>query len=109
MSFKVTVKAKTRTGEIVSESYTDLVVDACVRRTKRKYKGCSIVDTISREMTRADKCIPEPPTGFQFKRWKCKTKKNRWGREIAVPEEMNYEPLNGDEREQEKVSMQKAD
>jgi len=60
-------------------------------------------------MTRKDKNIPEPPEGFEFKRWKCKTKKNRWGREIAVPEEMNYEPLNGDEREEEKVSMQKAD
>lgn len=37
----------------------------------------------------------------------CKTKKNRWGREVAVPEEMNYEPLNGDD--DQKVSIQKAD
>mgnify|MGYP000700975710 CR=1 FL=1 len=39
MSFKVTVKAKTRTGEIVSESYTDLVVDACGHSSKRNIQA----------------------------------------------------------------------
>lgn len=38
----------------------------------------------------------------------CKTKKNRWGRDVHVAEEMNYEPLNGDERDNEKVSIQKS-
>ena len=109
MSFKVTVEAKTSTGEIVTEVYRDLIMEACIRRTKRKYRGCSILTTTSKEMKREDKCIPEPPDGWRFARFKCKTKKNRWGREIAVPEEMNYEPLNGDDRDNEKVSMQKAD
>lgn len=109
MSFKVTVQAKTRTGEIVSESYLDLIMQACIRRTKRKYKGCTILGTSSRELKREDKCIPEPPEGWRFAMFACKTKKNRWGREVAVPEEMNYEPLNGDARDNEKVSIQKAD
>lgn len=107
MSFKVTVQAKTRTGEIVSESYLDLIMQACIRRTKRKYKGCTILGTSSRELKRKDKCIPEPPEGWRFAMFACKTKKNRWGREVAVPEEMNYEPLNGND--DQKVSIQKAD
>jgi len=108
MTFRVTVEAKTRTGEIVSESYLDLTMDSCIRRTKRKYKGCSILTTTSRELTREDKNIPDPPEGWRYAMFACKTKKNRWGREIAVPEELNYEPLNGDARDAEKVSMQKS-
>lgn len=107
MSFRVTVEAKTKTGEIVSESYLDLIMQACIRRTKRKYSGCTILNTSSRELTRDDKCIPEPPKGWRFAMFACKTKKNRWGREISVPEEMNYEPLNGND--DQKVSIQKAD
>ena len=108
MTFRVTVTAKTRTGETVCESYTDLTIDSCIRRMKRKYKGCSILTTTSRELTRKDKCIPEPPEGWRYAMFSCKTKKNRWGREIAVPKELNYEPLNGDARDAEKVSMQKS-
>lgn len=107
MSFKVTVTAKTRTGETVCESYNDLTMDSCIRRTKRKYKGCSILTTTTRVITRKDKNIPEPPEGWQFARFKVKTKKNRWGREVNIAEEMNYEPMNGDERDNQKVSMQK--
>ena len=109
MSFKVTVQAKTRTGEIVSESYLDTIMQACIGKTKRKYKGCTILGTSSRELRREDKCIPDPPEGWRYAMFACKTKKNRWGREVAVPEEMNYEPLNGDDRDKEKVSIQKAD
>jgi hypothetical protein len=108
MTFKVTVEAQTRTGEIVSESYLDLIMQACIGRTKRKYKGCKILNTTSRELKREDKCIPEPPEGWRFAMFACKTKKNRWGREVSVPEELNYEPLNGDARDKEKVSIQKS-
>lgn len=83
-------------------------MDSCIRRAKRKYKGCSILNTTSKPITRKDKCIPEPPEGWRFARFKVKTKKNRWGRDVNIAEEMNYEPLNGDERDNEKVSIQKS-
>lgn len=105
-SFEVLVQYKHK-GIEKTDRYINKQIHAAVRATKRSNKGCDILGTTTRDMTYADKCIPEPPAGFQFARWKCNTKKNRWGRDVAIAEEMNYEPLNGDERETEKVSIQK--
>ena len=87
------------------DRYFDRQVHSCVRATKRANKGCRIINTRTRELTRADKCIPEPPKDFRYAMFTCKTKKNRWGRDVAVPEEMNYEVLNGED--DQKVSIQK--
>ena len=87
------------------DRYYDRQVHSCVRATQRKNKGCRIVNTRTRELTREDKNIPEPPKGWRYAMFTCKTKKNRWGRDVAVPEEMNYEVLNGED--DQKVSIQK--
>lgn len=76
-----------------SDRYIDKQIHSCVRATKRKNKGCIVTGTCSRELTAEDKCIPTPPTGWIPALFACKTKKNRWGREINIPEEMNYEVL----------------
>ena len=104
-SFEVIVKYSMN-GVKKQDRYINKQIHSCVRATKRKNKGCIILNTTTRDMTYADKCIPDPE-GFRFARFKVKTKKNRWGREVHIAEEMNYEPLNGDEREEEKVSIQK--
>lgn len=108
MTLKIEVTAKTRTGEIVCESYTNKVMQSCVGAIRKKYKGCVVLGTKSYILTAKDKCIPTPPKGWRHAMFACKTKKNRWGREVAVPEELNYEPLNGDARDDEKVSIQKG-
>ena len=105
-SYEVVVKYSMN-GVEKQDRYINKQIHACVRATKRKNKGCMIINTTTRELSHADKCIPTPPEGWQFARWKCKTKKNRWGRDVNIAEEMNYEPLNGDARESEKVSIQK--
>ena len=87
------------------DRYYDRQIHSCIRATKRSNKGCIITGTITREVKREDKCIPEPPQGWRYAMFTCKTKKNRWGRDVAVPEEMNYEVLNGED--DEKVSIQK--
>lgn len=87
------------------DRYFDRQIHSCIRATKRANRGCLITGTTTRELKREDKCIPEPPSDFRYARFKCKTKKNRWGRDVAVPEEMNYEVLNGED--DQKVSIQK--
>lgn len=94
-------------GLMKQDRYINRQIHSCVRATKRKNKGCTVLNTITRDLSHADKCIPQPPADFQFARWKCKTKKNRWGRDVNIAEEMNYEVLNGDDRDNERVSVQK--
>jgi ClpP class serine protease len=78
----------------------------CTRNQCEQTKVARIVaHTRTRELTREDKNIPEPPKDFRYAMFTCKTKKNRWGRDVAVPEEMNYEVLNGED--DQKVSIQK--
>ena len=93
-------------GEEKFDRYTNRNIHSCVRATMRGKKDSRIfLGTTTREMTREDKNIPEPPEGWRYAMFACKTKKNRWGREVSVPEEMNYEVLNGEDIE--KVSIQK--
>ena len=92
-------------GEDKFDRYTNRQIHSCISATKRKNKGCMIINTRTRELTRADKCIPESSKDFRYAMFTCKTKKNRWGRDVAVPEEMNYEVLNGED--DDKVSIQK--
>ena len=105
--FRVKVFYK-ENGELHYDSYMNLQIHSCVRRTMRGKKDSRIfVGTTTYELKREDKHIPDPPKGWDFARFKVKTKKNRWGREVSIAEEMNYEPLNGDARDKEKVSIQK--
>ena len=93
-------------GEEKFDRYTNRQIHSCVRATMRGKKDSRIfLGTSTREMTREDKNIPEPPEGWRYAMFTCKTKKNRWGRDVAVPEEMNYEVLNGED--DQKVSIQK--
>src|SRR5210317_2078119 len=93
-------------GEDKFDRYVNRQIHSCVRATMRGKKDSRIfVGTSTREMTREDKNIPEPPKGWRYAMFTCKTKKNRWGRDVAVPEEMNYEVLNGED--DQKVSIQK--
>lgn len=80
MSFIVEVHY-TKDGKEYSDRYVDKVMPACVRKTKRK-KGVTVTGTTSRMMTYKDKCIPEPPVDFEFKTFKIKQRKNRFGRLI---------------------------
>lgn len=93
-------------GEEKFDRYTNRQIHSCVRATMRGKKDSRIfLGTSTRELTREDKNIPEPPKDFRYAMFTCKTKKNRWGRDVAVPEEMNYEVLNGED--DQKVSIQK--
>tara|TARA_R110000772_G_scaffold426_6_gene1547 strand:- start:5293 stop:5613 length:321 start_codon:yes stop_codon:yes gene_type:complete len=93
-------------GEEKFDRYVNRQIHSCVRATMRYHKDSRIfVGTTTRELTALDKNIPKPPKDWQYARFTCKTKKNRWGRDVAVPEEMNYEVLNGED--EEKVSIQK--
>lgn len=105
-SYEVIVEYQDK-GLLKKDRYINKQIHSCVRATKRKNKGCVIINTITRDLSHADKSIPQPPEGFRFARFKVKTKKNRWGREVNIAEEMNYEVLNGDERDNERVSIQK--
>lgn len=95
-------------GEDKFDRYVNRQIHSCVRATMRGKKDSRIfLGTSTRELSREDKNIPEPPEGWRYAMFACKTKKNRWGRDVHIAEEMNYEPLNGDERDNEKVSIQK--
>ena len=94
-------------GEDKSDRYIGKQIHACVRATMRGKKDSRVfLGTTTRELTAKDKNLPDD-RGFRYARFKVKTKKNRWGRDVNVAEEMNYEPLNNDPREAEKVSIQK--
>jgi len=81
-------------GEEKFDRYVNRQVHSCIRATMRGKKDSRIfLRTATRELTAADKYIPQPPKGWHPARFKCKTKKNRWGRTVNVPEEMNYEVL----------------
>ena len=95
----------TLNGVPAFDRYFNRQVHSCIRATKRKRKGCLFTGTKTYE--NYNKNLPTPPEGWQPARFKVKTKKNRWGREVHIAEEMNYEPLNGDDRDDEKVSIQK--
>jgi hypothetical protein len=97
-SFEVKV-FYTVNGVSKTDRFVGKEIHACVRATKRKNKGCIVTGTCSRELSAIDKSIPTPPQGWQHARFRCKTKKNRWGREINIPEEMNYEVLNGESQD----------
>lgn len=104
MSFEIKIWFQ-QNDEKKYERFFNTDVHTAIRRTKRKHKNIIILNDESRTVTRKDKCIPDPPEGWRFAMFACKTKKNRWGRLVSVPEEMNYEPLNGND--DQKVSIQK--
>ena len=62
------------------------------KKTLKKYKNAEILYTSTRPASSIDKCIPPPPDGFKFARFKVKTRKNRFGREVSAPaEEMDFD------------------
>jgi hypothetical protein len=84
-------------GEKKFDRYVNRNIHSCVRATMRGKKDSRMfLGTTTRDLNAEDKCIPDPPKGWQPARFHCKTKKNRWGRLVNVPEEMNYEVLNGE-------------
>lgn len=85
----------TMNGVPAFDRYFNRQIHSCIRATKRKRKGCLFTGTKTYE--NIDKCVPTPPEGWQPARFKVKTKKNRWGRIINIPEEMNYEVMNEDQ------------
>lgn len=85
-------------GEKKFDRYVNKQIHSCVRKTMRGKKDSRIfIGTTTRELTSKDKCIPEPPKGWVPSRFKCVTKKNRWGKSVSVPVEMNYEVMNEDQ------------
>ena len=80
MSFIVEVHY-TKDGKEYTDRYADKIMEACVRKTKRK-KGVTITGTTSRMRTKEDLCIPPPPADFKFAMFKIKQRKNRFGRLI---------------------------
>jgi hypothetical protein len=84
MSFVVEVHFM-KNGQPGTEVYRDRVMMSCIGRTFRKHGGrnaITITGTTSRPMTRADKCIPDPPEGWEFDTFRIKQRKNRFGRLI---------------------------
>jgi hypothetical protein len=85
-------------GEDKFDRYVNRQIHSCVRATMRGKKDSRIfVGTTTRELTAIDKNIPDPPEGWIPGRFKCVTKKNRWGKSVSVPVEMNYEVMNEDQ------------
>jgi len=85
-------------GEEKFDRYINRQIHSCVRATMRGKKDSRrFLGTTTRELSAKDKFIPDPPSGFEPARYHCKTKKNRWGRVVNVPEEMNYEVLNNED------------
>jgi hypothetical protein len=81
-------------GEEKFDRYINRQIHSCIRATMRGKKDSRIfLRTATRELSKKDKYIPEPPDGWHYAKFKCVKKKNRWGREVNVPIEMNYEVL----------------
>ena len=84
MSFIVEVHF-TKNGQVGKEVYRDRVMKSCIGRTIRKHGGrhaVTITGTMSRPLTKADMCIPDPPEGWEFATFRIKQRKNRFGRLI---------------------------
>ena len=88
VSYRILVKYKTRQGIEGSETFSNESLPVCVRRVRRKYPNCIITGTTASLITRKDKCIPDPPEGWEYASFSTAKKKDRWGRLRSTGEEL---------------------
>lgn len=86
MDYRIVLKY-TDNGVEKELKFVNRNIHAVIRYFKRKYPGCLMRDIYTTETW--DKHIPPPPEGFEFARFKVKTKKGRWGKIVNVPEMLN--------------------